>query len=113
MNTPVPQAHQAAPEPTGPMADLCRSHYRAAERIHAAAAWDAQVRSAASAVSAEDVSIVLLIERSREIMYRGPFCLGTRAGRRVVLGASLAAAGGYLVLGDAPAGGDEGLGGTR
>lgn len=93
-----PAAPKAATEPTGPLADLCRAHHRAAERIHATAAWDAQVRAAAAAVSAERVALVLLIERAREIVYRGPFCTALRAGGRVQLGACLTEPGGYLEL---------------
>jgi len=98
MNHILPGSAQAANEPTGPTADLCRAHYRAAERIHATAAWDAQVRAAASAVSAERVALVLLIERAREIVYRGPFCVALRPRGRMQLGASLTAPGGYLEL---------------
>ena len=94
---------QAAIEPAGPNAGLCRAHHRAAERIHATATWDAQVRAAAAAVSAERVALVMLIERAREIVYRGPFCVANRSGRRVLLGASLTEPGGYLELGPAPA----------
>lgn len=98
MNAATSSGAQAACPAHTPNDALCRAHYRAAERIHAAAAWDAQVRAAAAAVSAEHVGHGLLVERAREIVYRGAFCIARREGRRVWLGASLEHDGGYRVL---------------
>lgn len=84
--------------PTGTLADLCRAHYRAAERIHVASAWSHQVRSAAAVVNADGLPFVILVERAREIVFRGAFYTTLNNGRYVIFGASLLDAGGFIPI---------------
>lgn len=91
--------------------DECKAHYRTAERIHANAAWQTQVRNIAGVVGAQDVPYSELVHRAREILVKGPTYEVTRGGRTITYGASLIDEGGYIELLSA-AGGDAGDGGA-